>query len=227
MFLCGWQFWPWSALHGFAQLLLTHTGWLPTLQSWPGSGKPFPTALSYGYIDNICRIWTSLLQLMCRSSANKRVSVISPFTHRWLQFAPLWMSVCSKLPPVCLKCWFCSRWMTATCTNSTFDSQRPRWHQTIQLAIPEILTFFKKAKRMHNIAHPISWVMMNDDYISSVWQTGDLLSNVGKKCSHCSRPGYHHYLHCKHFIAQWTIEEATQGWSSYFNSINFNTILTP
>lgn len=33
--------------------------------------------------------------------------------------------------PVCLKCWFCSRWMTATCTNSTFDSWRsnvaPDW----------------------------------------------------------------------------------------------------
>lgn len=30
-----------------------------------------------------------------------------------------------------------------------------------------------------------------------------LLSRVGKKCSHCSRPGHRHYLHCKHFIAQW------------------------
>ena len=30
---------------------------------------------------------------------------------------------------------------------------------------------------------------------------------MGKKCSHCSRPCYHHYLHCKHFITQWTIDE--------------------
>lgn len=37
--------------------------------------------------------------------------------------------------------------------------------------------------------------------------TGRLLSRVGKKCSHCSRPGYHHYLHCKHFITQWTTEK--------------------
>lgn len=35
----GWEFWTWSALHGFAQLLLTDTGWLPTLQSWPGPEK--------------------------------------------------------------------------------------------------------------------------------------------------------------------------------------------
>lgn len=31
---------------------------------------------------------------------------------------------CVQITPVCLKCWFCSRWMKATCTNSTFDSQR-------------------------------------------------------------------------------------------------------
>lgn len=51
-------------------------------------------------------------------------SIISLLTHRWLQFALLWMPACTNYPSVCLKCWFCSRWMKATCTNSTFDSQR-------------------------------------------------------------------------------------------------------
>lgn len=39
------------------------------------------------------------------------------------------------------------------------------------------------------------------------WAGSRLLSRVGKKCSHCSRPGHHHYLHCKHFITQWTTEK--------------------
>lgn len=47
----------------------------------------------------------------------------------------------------------------------------------------------------------------------SVFATGtgfgsqSFLSSVGKKCSHCSRPDYHHYLHCKHFIPHWTIDQ--------------------
>lgn len=48
--------------------------------------------------------------------------------HRWIQMASRRQSPpCGRgwhYHPVCLKCWFCSRWMTATCTNSTFDSQR-------------------------------------------------------------------------------------------------------
>lgn len=47
----------------------------------------------------------------------------------------------------------------------------------------------------------------------SVFATGTgfgsqrFLSSVGKKCSQCSRPDYHHYLHCKHFIPHWTIDQ--------------------
>lgn len=106
--LCGGQFRPRSALHGFAQLLLTHTGRLPTLQSWPGSdGSLLGTEKTPG---------ASASAFHRQPSGGCR--------------AP--SGGCGRnYYPVCLKCWFCSRWMTATCTNSTFDSWRsnlaPDW----------------------------------------------------------------------------------------------------
>lgn len=74
------------------------------------------------------------------------ISLVLLSNSRFNQFLSLGWGCCSSsLPPggslcgahrrpVCMKCWFCSRWMTATCTNSTFGNQRPR-HQT---AIPSL-----------------------------------------------------------------------------------------
>lgn len=118
----GWQSWPWSVLHGFAQLVLMHTGWLPTLQSWPGSVKTLKQ-LPRGHEEENTKwvIWKHTNKLMCSCGTNTACGCVLP---------PCGHLCAAHCLPVNLKCWFCSRWMTATCTNSTFDNQRQRWCKT-------------------------------------------------------------------------------------------------
>lgn len=113
----------------------------------------------------------------------------------------------AQITSVCLKCWFCSRWMKATCTNSTFDSQRLKKQNKKN---PTIFTHFSyiflSFWALGQIHVDVFWFGAAESS-PLCWAGWRLLSRVGKKCSHCSRPGHHHYLHCKHFITQWTTEK--------------------
>lgn len=175
-------------MHGFAQLLLTHTGRLPTLQSCPGPdrGPGAPGASP-------------------------------PPGGRGRHYHT-----------VCLKCWFCSRWSTTTCTNSTFDSQRSNDGARVEIrqrekpfispwCLNRTPTATLRPKWSNFMTFPKTLSQFAEFHESSSANTvepGTDLSHggnplqfrsaAGKKCSHCSRRGYHLYLHCKHFITQGT-----------------------